>query len=87
MAKSEELLERETEEGRAIQDMIKMKGWTVLEQRIKREIKDEYDLIRSFPIEGKPLQEIAAEYLEHRANLNAYERVLGFIEEFLKAIK
>lgn len=79
--------EQKSEEGLAVQDMIKMKGWKILEARIKREIQDEYELIRSFPIEKKPLQEIAAEYLEHRANLNAYERVLGFIEEFLKAIK
>ena len=83
MAQNEELLDK----GRAIQDMVKMEGWQVLEQRIKEEIKDEYDLIRDFPIKDRALQEIAAEYLEHRANLNAYERVLGFVEEFLKAIK
>lgn len=83
MAQNEELLDK----GRAIQDMVKMEGWQVLEQRIKEEIKDEYDLIRDFPIKDRVLQEIAAEYLEHRANLNAYERVLGFVEEFLKAIK
>lgn len=87
MANNEELSEIRTEEGRAIQDMVKMKGWSVLEARIKREIQDEYDLIRDFPIKDRSLQEIAAEYLEHRSNLNAYEGVLGFIEEFLKAIK
>jgi len=83
----EEISEIEKEESWAIQDMIKTKGWSVFEARIKREIKDEYDLIRDFPIEKRNLQEIAAEYLTHRANLNAYEGVLSFIEEFLKAIK
>lgn len=83
MAKNEELLDK----GRAVQDMIKMEGWQVIKERVEREIKDEYNLIREFPIKDRALQEIAAEYLEHRANLNAYERVLGFVEEFLKAIK
>lgn len=87
MADKEELKEIKTEEGLAIQDMIKMKGWKIYEARIKREIQDEYELIRGFPIEKRSLQEIAAEYLEHRSNLNAYERILGFIQEFLKAIK
>jgi hypothetical protein len=87
MADKEELKEKRTEEGLAVQDMIKMKGWKIYEARVKRELQDEYDLIRTFPIEKRSLQEIAAEYLEHRANLNAYERALGFIQEFLKAIK
>jgi len=86
MAENEELLELETEEARAVQDMVKMKGWEVLEQRIKREIQDEYELLRNFPIEKRALHEIAAEYLEHRGNLNAYERVLGFVQEFLKKL-
>ncbi len=83
----EELKEIKSEEALAIQDMIKMRGWQIFEARIKQEIQDEYDLIRNFPIEKRALQEIAAEYLEHRANLNAFERALGFIEEFLKVIK
>ena len=83
MAQDEELLDK----GRAVQDMVKMDGWRVIEERIRQELKDEYELIRDFPIKDRSLQEIAAEYLEHRANLNAYERVLGFVEEFLNAIK
>lgn len=76
-------LEKEVEKGRAIKDMIDTEGWRVFELKIKQEIKDEYELLRNFPIEKQGLSEIAAEYLEHRANLNAYERVLGFIQEFL----
>ena len=87
MAEKEELEEIRADEGLAIQDMVKMKGWKIYEERIKREIQDEYELIRNFPIEKRSLQEIAAEYLEHRSNLNAYERALGFIQEFLKALK
>ncbi len=77
----------EIEKRKAIQDLLRSEGWQILEQRIKREIKDEYDLIRDFSIEKKGLQEIAAEYLEHREKLNALESIFDFIEEFLEAKK
>ena len=76
-------LEQQLKEGRAIQDLVRSEGWRILEQRIKRELKDEYDLIRDFPIEEKGLQEIAAEYIKHRERLNTFEDVFNFIQEFL----
>ena len=78
-------LEQQLKEGRAIQDLTRSEGWQILDQRIKREIKDEYDLLRNFPIEQKGLQEIAAEYIKHRERLNAFEDVFDFIKEFLTA--
>lgn len=78
-------LEKDIEDGRAINEMLATLGWQILEKKIRQETKDEVDQIRSFEIEGKGLQEIAAEYLEHRGNLNAYERIFEFIQEFLTA--
>lgn len=83
----QQINDEQIEDGRKIADLIRMEGWQVYKARIEREIKDEYELIRDFPIEGRSLQEIAAEYLTHRESLNAYERALGFIDEFLKNIK
>ncbi len=79
--------EKDLEDGKKIQDMVRSGGWQILEQRIRQAIKDENGLIRNFPIEERALQEIAAEYLDHRANLNAYEKVFEFIKDFLTAKK
>lgn len=79
--------EKDLEEGNKIQDLVRSEGWQILEQKIRQAIKDENGMIRNFPIEERALQEIAAEYLDHRANLNAYEKVFDFIQDFLTAKK
>jgi len=77
--------EEQLSQGRMIKEMVATEGWQILEKKIRQEIKDENEEIRKFSIEKRMLQEIAAEYLEHRSNLNAYEKVLGFVQEFLTA--
>lgn len=78
-------LEKDIEVGRSIKEMIETEGWQLFRAKIEREIKDEYEAIRSFRIEGKALQEIGAEYIKHRERLNAFEAIFDFIQEFLKA--
>jgi hypothetical protein len=78
-------LEKDIEIGRGINEMKSTAGWQTLEKKIREEIKAETDQIRSFEIEKKGLQEIAAEYLQHREKMNGLERIFEIIQEFLTA--
>lgn len=79
--------EEKLNQGRAISEMVRMEGWGIFSGKIKEEIKRERDEIRSFELEGKGLQDIAAEYIRHREILNAYERVLEIIDDFMASKK
>jgi hypothetical protein len=75
--------EEKLNQGRAISEMVKTEGWDLFSKKIKEEIKIEHDQIRSFDLEGKGLQDIAAEYIRHRESVNAYESVLSIVDDFL----
>lgn len=71
--------EEKFETGLAVLEMSKTKGWKWLEERIRSELRIEYSEIREFEIAGKTAEQIASEYLQHRANLNAYEKILAMV--------
>jgi len=70
--------------GLAVLEMTRTDGWRWLEQKIKEELRIEYGELREFEIADKTTEQIASEYLQHRANANAYEKVLSMVETALK---
>ncbi len=70
--------------GLAVLEMTRTDGWKWLEEKIREELRIEYSELREFEIAGKTAEQIASEYLQHRANANAYEKVLSMVETALK---
>lgn len=75
--------EEKFEAGLAVLEMARTAGWKWLEGRIREELAIEYRELREFEISGKTSEEIASIYLQHRANVNAYEKVLSMVETAL----
>ncbi|KPJ55705.1 hypothetical protein AMJ49_06525 [Parcubacteria bacterium DG_74_2] len=76
--------EEKFDTGLAVLEMTRTDGWQWLEKKIKEELRIEYSEIREFEIAGKNAEQIASEYLQHRANINAYEKVLSLVETALQ---
>lgn len=72
--------EEKFEAGLAVLEMVRTAGWKWLEGKIREELVIEYKELREFEISGKTSEEIASDYLQHRANANAYEKVLSMVE-------
>lgn len=72
--------EEKFEAGLAVLEMARTAGWKWLEGKIREELVIEYKELREFEISGKTSEEIASDYLQHRANANAYEKVLSMVE-------
>jgi hypothetical protein len=70
--------------GLAVLEMTRTDGWRWLEGKIREELRIEYSELREFEIAGKTAEQIASEYLQHRANANASEKVLSMVETALK---
>ncbi len=72
--------EEKFENGLAVLEMSRTAGWKWLEGKIREELAIEYAELREFDIGGKTAEGIASEYLQHRANVNAYEKVIALVE-------
>ena len=76
--------EEKFEAGLAVLEMSRTVGWKLLEGKIRQEILMEYDELREFEVAGKTAEEIASEYLQHRANANAYEKILSMVDSAIR---
>ncbi|MFA6973198.1 MAG: hypothetical protein WC238_00465 [Parcubacteria group bacterium] len=76
--------EEKFEAGLAVLEMARTAGWKWLEGKIKQELSMEYDELREFELAGKTAEEIASEYLQHRANANAYEKILSMVDTAIR---
>lgn len=76
--------EEKFDTGLAVLEMTRTDGWRWLEEKIKEELRIEYSELREFEITGKTAEQIASEYLQHRANANAYEKILSMVETAVK---
>lgn len=76
--------EKKFEAGLAVLEMARTAGWKWLEGKIREELAIEYKELRELEIAGKTSEEIASDYLQHRANANAYEKVLNLVEIAIK---
>lgn len=76
--------EEKFEAGLAVLEMVRTAGWKWLEGKIKQELSVEYGELREFEVVGKTAEEIASEYLQHRANANAYEKILTLVDTAIR---
>lgn len=66
--------------GLSILEMIRTPGWQWLEEEILKELDMERKELLDFDLEGLGIEQIAAEYLRHRANVHAFKKVLFRVE-------
>ena len=71
--------EQKFETGLAALEMVRTAGWKWLESKIQQEIAIELRELREMDVEGKTAEQIASEYLQHRANANAFEKILNMV--------
>lgn len=67
--------EQKFEEGLAILDMTKTKGWQILKDKIEKEIEIEVNDI----LDCEPEQ-----YIQHREAIRAYKKILSMVETALQ---
>jgi len=86
--------EKQLEVGMNVLEMSKTPGWLWLEAKIREELRIANAEIRTMEVEGMTIEKIASEYLQMRANINAYESVLAMVataiekkEEAAKALR
>ena len=72
--------EEKFDTGLAALEMTRSPGWQWLEEKITSELKIENNELRNFDLTGLGVEQVAAEYLRHRANLNAYENLLAMVK-------
>lgn len=72
--------EEKFENGLAVLEMTRTEGWKRLEAKIREELAIELTELRELDVAGKTAEQIASDYLQHRANANAYEKVLAMVE-------
>lgn len=76
--------EEKFEAGLAVLEMARTAGWKWMEGKIRQELSMEYGELREFEVIGKTAEEIASEYLQHRANANAYEKILTLVDTAIR---
>lgn len=76
--------EEQFETGLAVLEMVRTAGWKWLEGKIREELAIEYAELRELDIAGKTAEQIASDYLQRRANANAYEKVLALVETAIR---
>jgi hypothetical protein len=79
--------EQATQKARAIQDLVKMEGWTILESEIRREIAQAVETMRQIDIEGRPLQDIGAEFVEQQKLIDGLNRTLELVTELQEPLE
>lgn len=72
---------------RAIQDLVKMEGWTILESEIRREIEVAVETLRSIEIQGRPLADIGADFVEQQKLIDGLNRTLEIVEELQEPLE
>lgn len=72
--------EQKFETGLAVLAMSRTAGWKWLEGKIREEIALSWQELREMEIAGKTAEQIASEYLQQRAIINAFEKILNLVE-------
>ncbi len=76
--------EEKFDTGLAVLGMVRTAGWKWLEGKIRAELAIEYADLRDFDISGKTAEQIASDYLQRRANANAYEKILALVDDAIR---
>lgn len=73
--------EKDIREGLAVIELERSEGWDVLKRRIDSEIAATIEEQRSIETKGRPLQEIATDYISATQKINGLNRVLEIVNE------
>ncbi len=65
--------------GLSVLEMTRTAGWHWLEAEIRKELDIELNDLQNFSLENLGTEQIAAAYLEHRANAAAYQKILNMV--------
>lgn len=65
--------------GLSVLEMTRTAGWRWLEAEIQKELALELKELKDFDLESLGTEQIAAEYLRHRANVAAYQNILDIV--------
>lgn len=75
-----EITEEKFSVGLSVLEMTRTAGWHWLEAEIRKELGIELKELQDFDLEDLGTEQIAAEYLEHRANAAAYKKILFMVQ-------
>ena len=70
--------------GLSVLEMTRTAGWHWLEAEIRKELNIELKELQDFDLEDLGAEQIAAEYLEHRANAAAYKKILAMVQSAIE---
>lgn len=73
--------EKDIQDGLAVMDLERSEGWNVLRSKIESELKACAEEQRAIETKGRPLQEIATDYISVTQKINGLTRVLEMVEE------
>lgn len=73
--------EKDIAEGIAIMDLERSEGWDVLKKRIESELAACIEEQRAIELKGRPLQEIATDYISVTQKINGLTRVFEIVSE------
>ena len=66
--------------GLSVLEMTRTAGWHWLEAEIRKELELELKELQDFDLQDLGTEQIAAQYLEHRANAAAYKKILYIVQ-------
>ena len=72
---------------RAIQGLVKMEGWHILESELRREIAQAVEELRDIEISGRPLQDIGADFVEKQKLIDGLSRTLEIARELQQPLE
>lgn len=75
------------EKGRAVQDLIKMEGWTYLKANIDQEIANAVEELRQIDIQGKTLEQIGVKFVELQKLIDGLSRTQEIVTEMLEEME
>lgn len=70
--------------GLSVLEMTRTAGWHWLETEIRKELDIELKELQDFDLEDLGTEQIAAGYLEHRANAAAYKKILAMVQSAIE---
>ena len=76
--------EQAISQGRAVQDLLKMEGWTVLKQQIEEEIASAQAELEDIEITERHLQDIGSDFVRLQQLITGLRRTIRITEEIME---
>lgn len=75
------------ERARAIQDLVKMEGWIVLQSMINEELDRAIEEMRAIEVEGRTLADIGADFVRLQKLIDGLKRPGAIVREQLELLE